>query len=170
MKAVKVVLAILIVLTLIFFGTGLVIKENKYSVEITIDKPIDQTFKSFNNQETISEWIPEITKIETIDKKPGITGSQYRITMDNEGQIMTMKEKVLSYVENEKVTLYFDAEGVLKTDDYTFTSEGGSTKITLDVTFEGDSYILNCIFPYFKGVFKGVDEKSLNNFKAFAEK
>lgn len=170
MKAVKVILAILVVLTLIFFGTGLVVKENNYSLEVEVNKPISETFRLFNDQSTIKEWIPEFEKIEVINEKPGVTGSEYRITVDNNGEMVSMKEKVLAYVENEKVTLYIDAEGVLKTDDYNFSSEGGKTKIKLNVSYQGESYILNCVFPFFKGTFKGIDEGYLQNFKAFAEK
>ena len=170
MKVVKVILIVLVVLTLIFFGTGLVVKESNYSLEIEVDKPISETFRLFNDQSTTKEWIPEFQKIEVINEKPGVTGSEYRITVDNNGQMISMKEKVLAYVENEKVTLYVDSESVLKTNDYSFTSEGGKTKIKLDVTYQGESYILNCVFPYFKGTFKGIDEGYLQNFKAFAEK
>lgn len=170
MKTVKVIVTILVILSILFLGTGLVIKENKYSSEITVNKPLSETFKLFNDQETISQWIPEIQKFEAIEEKPGMVGSEYRITMDNDGEVVTMKEKVLAYVEDQKVTLYFDAEQVLKTDDYTFIADGEATKIQLDVTFQAESYILSCMFPYFKGAFKSVDDKYLNNFKAFAEK
>ncbi len=169
MKTVKVIMTILVVLSVLFLGTGLVIKENKYSTEIKVNKPLSETFQMFSDQENISQWIPEITKIETIEEKPGLVGSEYRITMDNEGQVMTMKEKVLAYVEDKKVTFYFDAESVLKTDDYTFTSDGSSTTIKLDVSFQAETYILSCMFPYFKGTFKGLDEKYLGNFKNYIE-
>lgn len=169
MKTVKVILTILVILSLLFLGTGLVIKENRYSTEIHINKSLSETFRMFTDQETMNQWIPEITKIETIEEKPGLVGSEYRITLDNQGQTMTKKEKILGYVQNQKVTFYFDAEGVLKTDDYTFVSDGNSTTIKLDVTFQAEKYILSCMFPYFKGTFKGVDERYLNNFKVFAE-
>ena len=169
MKTVKVIMTILVVLSVLFLGTGLVIKENKYSTEIEVNKPLSETFQVFSDQENIGQWIPEITKVETIDKKPGLVGSEYRITMDNEGQIMTMKEKVLAYVQDKKVTFYFDAESVLKTDDYTFSSDGNTTTIKLDVSFQAETYILSCMFPYFKGTFKGLDEKYLDNFKNYIE-
>jgi len=170
MKTVKVILTILVVLSVLFLGTGLVIKENKYSTEIKINKPLSETFQIFNDQESISEWIPEITKVETIEEKPGFVGSEYRITIDNQGQIMTKKEKILAYIEDQKVTFHFDAENVLKTDDYTFSSDGNSTTIKLDVSFQAETYLLSCVFPYFKGTFKGLDEQYLSNFKAFVEK
>ena len=49
-----------------------------------------------------------------IEEKPDFTGSKYRITMDNNGETMTSKEKILAYVKDKKVTLFFDAEQVLK--------------------------------------------------------
>jgi len=170
MKAVKIILYILIVVTIIFFGTGLIVKESTYKVEITVNKSLSETFKLFNDLSKVKQWIPEFQSIDTIVEKPNKVGSEYRITVDNNGQSVTMKEKVLAYINNEKVTLYFDAEGVLKTDDYTFNSDGSATKIVLNSTYQGESYILSCIFPYFKGTFRGVDEKYLNNFKAYAEK
>jgi uncharacterized membrane protein len=170
MKTVKIIVIILVVLTFVFFGTGLVIKESNYSVEVNINKPLEETFQIFNNQKLMTQWVPQITNVETIKENPGVIGSEYRITMDNNGQVVTMKEKVLAFVENQKVTQYFDQEGVLKTNDYTFASEGNQTKIVLNATYQGESYILNCIFPYFKGTFKGLDQTNLDNFKQFAEK
>lgn len=170
MKTVKVIITILVVLSVLFFGTGLVVKENHYTTEIKVNKPLSETFQVFNDQESMSQWIPEITKIEAIEEKPGLVGSEFRITMNNNGQVMTMKEKVLAYVDNSKVTYYFDAENVLKTDDYTFTADGNSTTIKLDVSFQAETYILSCVFPYFKGSFKGIDDKNLSSFKAFIEK
>ena len=169
MKTVKIVLSILVVLTVLFLGTGLVVKENKYSTEVTVNKALSETFALFNNQDEKGKWIPEITRVETIDQKPEFTGSEYRITVDNNGDISTMKEKILAYVKDQKVTMYFDAEGVLKTDDYTFSSDGENTIIQLNVTYEAESYFMGCMFPFLKGSFKGVDDNYLSNFKAFAE-
>lgn len=170
MKTVKVVLTILVVLTVVFLGTGLVVKENHYTVEVEVNKPVAETFRLFNDQTTMKEWMPEFRKIEVINEKPGITGSEYRITVDNNGESVSMKEKVLAYVENEKVTLYIDAESVLKTGDYQFVAEGNKTKVILNATYQAESYILSCVFPFFKGTFRGIDEGYLKNFKTFAEK
>lgn len=170
MKVVKIVLGILIVISLAFFCTGLIIKENQYSYEITINKPLESTFELFNDQEKVNEWIPEITKIESINSKPGKVGSEYRVTMENEGVILSKKEKILAFVKNKKVTYYFNAEGVYKTDDYTFESDDNKTIISLQATYTGKSYLMNCVLPYFKGVFKDVDVRNLNSFKAYAEK
>ncbi len=170
MKTVKIVLGILIVITVAFFCTGLVVKENKYTCEITINKPVAETFQLFSDQSLVKEWIPEITSIESIDMKPGMVGSEYRVMMDNEGIVLSKKEKILAYVKDEKVTYYYDAEAVFKTDDFSFSSNGQTTTITLESAYSGKSYLLSCVFPYFKGTFKDVDVENLANFKEFAEK
>ncbi len=170
MKAVKIILTFLVILTVLFFGTGLVVKESNYSVEVNVNKSLSETFTKFNDQSTIQEWVPEFKSFEAVDVKEGITGSIYNITVDNKGVDLMIKEKVLAYVENEKVALYFDMEGVLKTDDYTFKSDGTTTTIVLNSSYQAESYIYGCILPYLKGTFKELSQENLNNFKTFIEK
>ncbi len=171
MKTIKVILGIVIFLSLVFFGTGLVIKEISYETKVEINKPLNEVFAMFNDDDNLKEWIPELKSIVALDEKTGVTGSRYRmVVVDGNGNDITMEEKVLAYVENEKITLYFDAQGMLKTDDYTFASDGSKTIITNQSTCKSDSYIFGCMMPYFKGTFKSIDQGYLNNFKAFAEK
>ncbi|MFY0629276.1 MAG: SRPBCC family protein [Flavobacteriaceae bacterium] len=170
MKAVKIIVTFLVILTVIFFGTGLVIKESSYSVEISINKSLEETFASFNDVSTIKEWIPQYKSIEIVDKKAGVTGSVYNIVVEHNKQEVIVKERIMGYVENEKVTLFFDREGVEEIDDYTFKRDGSKTIITLNSNYQAKSYILGCVLPYFKGTFKEVDVEALNNFKAFIEK
>lgn len=170
MKAIKIIVTILVILTVVFFGTGLIVKQSDYMVEVKVDKPISEVFTLFNDQSTVKDWIPEFQSIEAIDIKEGITGSIYDIVVDNKGQKSTIRERILAYVENEKVTFSFDREGVFKTDDYIFKSDGAKTTIVLNSSYQAKSYIYGCVLPYFKGTFKELDQKYLNNFKAFAEK
>ena len=171
MKAVKIILGIIIALSVVFLATGLVIKESSYSATVKVEEPIDDVFTMFNDISLIQNWIPEIKSIDTIQFNPGITGSRFKMVVDNQGKEVNMEEKVLAFIDNEKVTLYFDAEGMLKTDEYIFTKENGTTVITLNASYRSeDSYILSCFFPYFKGTLQEIDQQYLNNFKAFAEK
>lgn len=171
MKAIKVILGIIITLSLVFFGTGLIIKEIDYKTEVEVNKPLKETFAMFNDAAKLKNWIPELKSIEPIEYKAGNTGSRYKmVVLDGNGNEITMEEKVLAYVENEKVTLYFDAQGMLKTDDYTFIAKGDKTIITNNSNCKSDSYIFGCMMPYFKGTFKDIDQGYLNNFKAYAEK
>ncbi|MCI2227734.1 SRPBCC family protein [Polaribacter sp. MSW13] len=170
MKTIKIILGIITALVLAFLATGLLVKETNYTAQVSVNKPIKEVFKTFNKTENIKNWIPEVKSFEIVNNNPGKTGSIYKIVVDNQGQEIEMTEKVIAYVENQKVTLFFDAENMLKTDDYVFTEKNGITTITLNSSCQSDSYIMACMFPYFKGTFQEQDQTYLNNFKAFVEK
>ncbi|MCL7765183.1 SRPBCC family protein [Polaribacter sp. Z014] len=170
MKTIKIILGIISTIVVAFLLTGLFVKETTYTATISVNKSVEEVFKIFNNSEDIKNWIPEVQSFEVMNDNPGKTGSIYKIVVLNQGQEITMTEKVMAYVPNEKVTLFFDAEGMLKKDDYTFTEENGVTTITLNVSCQSETYLMACVFPFFKGTFIEQDQSYLNNFKAFAEK
>jgi uncharacterized protein YndB with AHSA1/START domain len=170
MKTIKIVLAVITFFVVAFFLTGLFVKETTYQATVSVNKPISEVFANFNNSENIKDWIPEIKSFTVLNENPGKVGSSYKIVIENNGQEITMVEKVKAFVPNEKVTLFFDAENMLKTDDYIFTEKEGVTTIQLNATCVSDSYIMACMFPYFKGTFQAQDQGYLDSFKKFAEK
>ena len=170
MKTIKIIIGIITVITIGFFLTGLIVKDTKYSAEVSINKPLSEVFQTFNNSENIKNWITEIKSFDVVNENPGKTGSIYKIVIDSQGQEITMTEKVIAFVPNEKVTLFFDAENMLKTNDYLFSENNGITTITLNASCQSDSYIMACMFPLFKGTFQKQDQSYLNNFKDYIEK
>ncbi len=169
MKTIKVILGIIIGLSLVFFATGLVVKETTYTTQVIIEKPVKEVFETFNTEGLVKEWIPDLISIKPLETKPGKVGSTYEMIINNNGQEIKLVEKVLAYVPEEKVTLFFKADSMLKTDDYTFTFENDKTTIVNKSTCRGSSYILSCLFPYFKGTFQEQDQGYLNNFKSYIE-
>ncbi|WP_439129838.1 SRPBCC family protein [Polaribacter sp.] len=169
MKTIKVILIIISVLIGAFLITGLVVKETTYTAKVSINKPVAEVFSTFAKIDSVKNWIPEIQSVETINKNPGITGSVYNLVLLNQGEKITMTEKIMAYIPNEKMTLFYDAENMLKKDDYLFSEENGITTVTLNASCQSDSYVMACIFPYFKSTFREQDQSYLNNFKAFLE-
>ena len=170
MKTVKIILGIITAISLVFFATGLFVKETNYTAQVSVNKSVNEVFEAFNKSENIKNWIPEVKSFEVLNENIGKTGSTYKIVVENEGQEITMTEKVKAFVPNEKVTLFFDAENMLKTDDYIFTEKDGITTITLNSSCQSDSYIMACMFPYFKSTFQAQDQSYLDNFKTYIEK
>ena len=170
MKKIKIILGIITVLVLAFFVTGLVVKETTYTAEISVNKPISEVFKIFNQPGNMKKWIPEIKSIDTLNLNPGFTGSEFKMVVENQGQEITMIQKVLAYIPNNKVTFFLDAENMLKKDNYTFTETDGVTTVRLNASCQSDSYVMACMFPYFKSTFKEQDQSYLNSFKQYIEK
>ncbi len=171
MKKIKIILGIIIAFAVIFLSTGLIFKETAYTTQVEINKPLEEVFMLFNDSSKINNWIPELKSIEPIDVKPEKTGSTYKMVVaDRNGQEIKLMEKVMAFVPNEKVTLFFNTETMFKKDDYTFAFSNGVTTITNNSICTGNSYLFNCVLPYFKSVVKKQDQEHLNNFKSFIEK
>jgi uncharacterized membrane protein len=169
MKTIKIILGIITAFVVVFLATGLLIKETSYTTQITINKSVEEVFETFSNSENIKKWIPEIKSFEVIKENIGKTGSSYKIVIENQGQEILMTQKVIAYVKNEKLTLYFDAENMLKRDDYIFTEKEGNTVISVNTSCQSESYLMACVFPYFKGTFQKQDQSYLNNLKTYIE-
>ena len=169
MKTIKVILIIISTLVVAFLATGLLVQQTNYSATVSIDKPIDAVFSNFMQIDSVKNWIPDIKSVKPVNINPGITGSVYDVVVLNQGQEIVMTEKIMAYVLNEKVTLFYDAENMLKKDDYLFSEENGITTITLNAACQSESFIMACMFPYFRGTFQAQDQSYLNNFKTFLE-
>ncbi|MDO6676117.1 SRPBCC family protein [Tenacibaculum sp. 1_MG-2023] len=169
MKAIKIILGIITVLILAFFLTGLVIQEVVYTNEVSVDKPVNEVFVDFQNVELMKQWMPEVKSLETLEEKPNKIGSTYKVKIENKGRLITITQQVLEYENNKRFTIGYDAENMLKTDDYEFISEGNKTKILQTTTCTSDSYVMSCLFPYFKGALKKMSQQYLDNFKKASE-
>jgi hypothetical protein len=169
MKTIKVILIIISTLVVAFLATGLLVQQTNYSATVSINKPVDEVFNDFMQIDSVKNWIPDIKSVKPVNINPGITGSVYDVVVLNQGQEIVMTEKIMAYVLNEKVTLFYDAENMLKKDDYLFSEENGITTITLNAACQSESFIMACMFPYFRGTFQAQDQSYLNNFKTFLE-
>jgi len=168
-KVLKIIIGILLILALVFLATGIFVKETSYSVSTTVNKPVEEVFKTFNDNRVITEWIPSVKSFEAIEVKEGMIGSTYKLTVDDKGNSFEMVETITEFEENKLVGLEFDAQGMLKTDKITFTTDGDNTIITNEAVCKGTSFLLRCTFPYFKSIFKKADQENLDNFKAYIE-
>ena len=169
-RILKIVGSLLLLLLVVFLLTGLVVKETNYKASVTIKKPVEEVFTTFNDAAKLKEWMTSIKSFEAIDEKEGKVGSTYKIiVLDANGNDFEMKEKVIAFEPNKRVALEFDAQSMFKIDDIQFTSNGGSTTITNNATCKGTSYLYKCMFPYFKGMFQKLDQENLDKFKKYIE-
>ena len=169
MKTIKIILGIITTLILTFFLTGLVVGEVVYTNEVKINKPVKEVFADFQNVDLMKQWMPEVKSIEILEEKPNKVGSTYRVVVDNQGRKVTMTEEILAFEANKRITFHFDAESILKIDDYVFSSEGNSTKIKQTTTCTSESYIMSCLLPYFKSKPKNISQQYLEQFKKVSE-
>ncbi|MBE7629635.1 SRPBCC family protein [Tenacibaculum piscium] len=170
MKSVKIILGIVTAFVLVFFITGIVVTEVKYSTEIEINKPVTEVFENFTNPDLMKKWLPDIKSIEPIMQKKAVVGSTYTMIIENNGQEVTMIQKITEYVPNQKITFEYHSNEMLKKEAYNFNANGAKTTIIQNSSVNSKSYMTACLYPYFKGTFKALNRKYLQQLKELAEK
>lgn len=170
MKALKFILIILAVLTIGFFATGLIVPETRYKTSIQIDKGIDEVFLAFTDIEASKDWVPQLKTVAVRNQLPEKKGSIYELEFsDDNSNAISVTQKIIEFEENRKVGISFRANKMDKINLFEFTLVDGKTRITLHGSCKSDSYILICIFPYFKGLFEEQDQLYLQSFKSYVE-
>jgi len=166
----KILVFIIGVLILIFLLAGFVRPTVKYETKVLINEPLEKVWHTFNDAAQIPNWMPQVIDIETVSETPQKVGSTYIITVDNRGDSITMKKRILAYKEFEEVGLYFDAGSMKKNDRYLFSQNEGLTQIIGHHECRGDTYFHKCMFSFLGSIFKGIDQEAQNQFKDFIEK
>ncbi len=170
MKIVKISLGIIVLLSVIFFATGLVVKEIDYTLKIVVNKPVKEVFDDFKTIDNQKKWMPELDTIEPISENPQKIGSKYRLLLMIEGKQTMMKQKILAFVPNQKIAYRFNSDVLVRNEDYLFEKQENTTKIIQHTRIRSMSYMLACTFPWFKRNFVEGSQEYLNNFKKFVEK
>lgn len=171
MRYVKIILGIIIVLSLVFFALGVIFQEINYTSKIVIKKPVSEVFKIFNDDSKLIEWIPDITSIKPIIQKASKKGNFYEVEVNNKGSKIILEERVLEFVQDERVKLFFKGGGMYKTDDYLFEATSNDvTTLILKRNIKSESFILGCMLPLVSSKLSKQDQEYLNNFKKLVKR
>jgi len=159
------ILTILILFLMIgFLSLGLFVPEVDYESHGEVVGSVGDVFALYNDMDQIDQWIPSIKTIKPLKETQNKKGSVYEMVIDNEGNEITMKEKVLDYKEGELVSLEFDAGAMTKTDVFTFAQAGNKTKIIGKHTVRGNNYFYKCMFSMFGSNMQGIDQGYMDAF------
>lgn len=170
MRALKISAFLIFLLLGIFFLVGFLNPQLNYQVSIKIDRPLNYTFSLFNNNERITEWLPDVKEITPIQETPDKVGSRYKMVIVNEEEEMIIEETLLQYKKNQLVELEFSAGWMHKINRFEFSKTNGGTMIIASHTIEGQNPVACSLFALFKSTFQDIDGETLNKFKKFAEK
>lgn len=170
MRILKFLFKLFLVLVGLFLLSGLVFPEISYTTSQQVNLPVEKTFDLFNDGDKMKEWMTSLKEFTTVEKKPGVVGSKYRLVVDTQGSIVEMKELVTAFKKNEKVSLSIQSIEMIKKDNYTFRSVGNQTIIKNESTTAGKTYFLKCLYASFYLLIKREDQAILDSFKTYAEK
>ncbi len=142
----------------------------RYSVQTTINAPIDEVIKRFDNMEMMKEWMPSLVSFEHISGEPGQVGAKSKLTHQMGKRTIEMIETITERDLPRCFNGNYVAKGVYNEVGNAF--EAIDEKTTRYVSeqyfqFKGGMKVIGFLFP---GAFKKQSLKYLEDFKAFVER
>ena len=141
----------------------------KYTLEQTINKPIDTVADLLEDPNNLAKWQPGFKSMEHLSGTPGQKGAKTKLTYDMGKREIVMTETIIDNNLPDQLDLTFDSDKVhniqknklVKVDDNT-------TKWISDSEFQLSGY-MNIFGIFGKGMFKKQSQIYIDKFKEFAE-
>lgn len=169
MKILKYVLGILAILIIAFLLFGMLKSEIAYDCEVTVDKPLAESWAVSQDDSKMSSWLEGFEKIEPVSGTPGTVGSVSDIHFVTNGEAMVIRETITEIVPNESVAMSFTSDFMNMDYKLAMTSADGKTKIKSSTTCKGNGIISKSMVALMKGAMKTQEETNLGNLKKTIE-
>lgn len=108
MKALRFLLAAVVLVVAGFFAIGILVPEFSYETTILVDRPVGKAWAVFTDTDRMGEWLEGFRSIETVRGKPGEVGSVYRMTFEERGRPVVFTETVTAYQEEVRFAFTLD--------------------------------------------------------------
>lgn len=166
MKFLKTFLGILVLLTLIFIGRGLLTPSINYTSETTVDKPIKEAWEVMQDESKITQWLEGIKDIKFVSGEKGTVGAVTEYTFVQNGAESTVIETIKAITPQKQIQMDFSAPGAMDmayTVDYSTLDGKTLIKSTTDVV--GQGFFMRCLIPWIKSSMTGQEDKNMANLK-----
>ena len=171
MKILKYILGILALLVLLFILIGQIASEITYDYEITVDKPVAESWAVIQDESKMGDWLEGFQSIEHVSgPKDGVGAvSDVHFLEPGSGQPMTIRETITAMVPNESISMTFTSD--VSHMDYTLqmAEVNGKTKISTNTTTYGKGMVYKSMFSLMRGMIKANEERNLANLKRTIE-
>jgi len=141
----------------------------KYTVDIEINKPVDEVIKLFDNPDNMKEWMEGLVNFEPISGTPGQPGAKSRLKFKMGKREIEMIETVTVRNLPDEFTGTYEAKGVFNIVKNRFEElPDNRTKYITEQEFHFKGF-MKLIGFFMPGAFKKQSLKYLKDFKTFAE-
>lgn len=142
----------------------------KYTVDIVIDKPVDEVITLFDDPDGLMQWMEGLEKFEHLEGTPSEVGAKSRLHFKMGKREIEMIETITVKNLPEEFGGTYEADGVFNTNMVRFKPVGSNqTRMSMDTEFEFQNLMMKLMGFFMPGAFKKQTKKNLEAFKAYAE-
>lgn len=169
MKILKYALGIIALLVLVFILIGAFSSEVAYDSEITVDKPLAESWAVSQDEEKAADWLEGLQKMEHVSGTPGTVGAVSDVYFVDQGQEMVIRETITEIVPNESISMIFTSDFMDMNYTLRMAEVDGKTKISSSTTAVGNGMFSKSLMALMSGTFSTQEETNLTNLKRIIE-
>lgn len=170
MKYIKYILLVLLLLIGIFIAIGFITPSISYDCEISVDKPIKESWAVMNDESKTMDWLKGLTEVKHISGEKGKVGAVTEYTYDDNGTKSVIEETMKSIDPFKQVTMDFLMKDVMKMGyKIDFEGEGNQSTLKSSTTVEGQGMIMRSMMVFMKGTMIAQENENLANLKKVIE-
>ena len=169
MKYLRYLLYIVFGLLTCFLLVGLFVKQVEYSSEVTVNKPAKEAWAVYQDESKMKDWLEGFESIKLTKGEKNEIGSEYLVTINQDGETFEIKEILNSFKEFENVNFDFDNDFMLMNYNIDFLDSEGSTKIKSHSIVQPHGLFMRAMTPLIKGSMIAQEEKHMNDLKKVIE-
>jgi len=173
MKFLKYILYVFLVLVVIFFAFGIFKPTVTFGHEITVDKPVKETWAIAQDESKFDQWLDGFKSMELISGEKGKPGSKYKVVVNpGEGEPdFVMIETFKSVKEYELIEMSFENDDMLMDYSVSHTESNGKTTIKTHAKSRAKGIMLRSMFAIMDmfGAFNAQEAKNIEALKKVIE-
>ena len=142
----------------------------KFKLELTINKPLAEVWKAFDNIESMKKWQPTLVKFEPVSGIPGQPGAVSKLTYEEGRREFTLIEKIIHRDEPNSFDGVYEnnfADNIIRNK---FIELGQHQTVwAMETEFKFKTLIMKLMGPLMKKNFVARTQKDMERFKEMAE-
>lgn len=168
-KIVRYFLLFLLLLVIAFFSIGIFIPSLNFESKVSVDKPVDISFRVFTSPFSLSAWIPGLKNVKWISGKPNEVGSKWEMTIEDDGDEYVMTEELVAFKENELFVVKMENYEITNDVEVRFTDKGTTSEICSSNHVVAKNFFQKPVIVFLKSTLKKRNEEMYKNLKRLIE-
>ena len=142
----------------------------KFKLELTLNKPVIEVWKAFDNPNNMSKLQPSLTKFELLSGTQGQPGAVSKLTYEEGGREFSLTEKITHREEPHRLDGIYENEFTDNPLRNTFIARGESETLwAIETEFKFKTLVMRMLGPLMKKNFMNRTQKDMERFKEFVE-
>ncbi|MCO7224692.1 SRPBCC family protein [Pleionea sp. CnH1-48] len=146
-------------LVLLFLSIGVFSGDVTYTNSITVNASPQKAYQIFTDSNNTEKWLTGFKSFENIKGEPLTEGSEWWVTIEQDGEVMKMKEVVTKVEPNKHFAFTLDNEMMTVDIAIDFVAQGNKTEINVNNRVSGKNILWRSMFVFMTSAMQSHSQK-----------